>query len=88
MKLEGRSTRQEILKSTVDEIRGKVHQARNIIRYCIWNQREGPSDKKSYKILYMELEGRSSRQEILKSTVEIIREKVNQTRNLKNTVHE
>ena len=26
MKVEGRSTRQEILRSTVDEIRGKVHQ--------------------------------------------------------------
>jgi hypothetical protein len=26
MELEGRSTRQEILRSIVDEIRGKVHQ--------------------------------------------------------------
>jgi len=34
MKLEGRSTREEILKSTVDEIRGKVHQRTNLKKYC------------------------------------------------------
>ena len=34
MKLEGRSTRLEILKSTVDEIRGKVYQTRNLKKYC------------------------------------------------------
>jgi hypothetical protein len=34
MKLEGRSTREQILRSTVDEIRGKVHQTRNKKKYC------------------------------------------------------
>ena len=30
MELEGRLTRQEILKSTADEIRGKIYKTRNI----------------------------------------------------------
>jgi hypothetical protein len=34
MKLEGRSTREQILRSTVDEIRGEVHQRRNLKKYC------------------------------------------------------
>ena len=37
MKLEGRSRRQEILKSTADEIIGKVDQTRNLKKYCRWN---------------------------------------------------
>ena len=30
MKSEGRSTRQELLKSNVDEIRGKLHKTKNL----------------------------------------------------------
>jgi hypothetical protein len=43
MKSEGRSIRQEILRSFVDEIRGKVHQTTNLKKYCKDLLSGGPS---------------------------------------------
>ena len=37
MTLEGRYTREEILKRTVDEIRERAHLTRNLKKYCRWN---------------------------------------------------
>ena len=80
MKLEGRCIRHEILKSTLDEIRRKVHKTRNLKTYCRWNWMKVHQSRNLKKYCRWNQREGQPRQAILKSTVDEIRGKVNQNK--------